>query len=110
MKFKFDGYNYLLRLEKSELLTESLKNFGRQENIAGASVSGIGAAIWSELVPHKPSLYGSGHRLAAPATSSTPASYRLGTHPELPEPSVTTSRRRYLAEERGLKGYKVIII
>lgn len=44
MQYKFDGYNYLVRLEKGELLTESLKTFCAQEKIAGASVSGIGAA------------------------------------------------------------------
>ena len=49
MKYKFDGYNWLVRLEKGELLAENLINLAKQENIAGAWLSGIGAVQWVDL-------------------------------------------------------------
>ena len=49
MKFQFDGFNWLVRLEKGELLTESLIKLIRDEKITGAWVSGLGGAQWAEL-------------------------------------------------------------
>lgn len=49
MKYKFDGYNWLVRLDKDELLTQNLLNLAKQENIVGAWLSGLGAAQWVEL-------------------------------------------------------------
>lgn len=49
MTYQFDGYNYLMRLEKGELLVACLTAFADKENIKGAAVNGIGAALWAEL-------------------------------------------------------------
>jgi len=49
MTFKFDGYNYLIRLDKGELLVESLTDFVKQQKIAGGWVSAVGAAASVEL-------------------------------------------------------------
>jgi uncharacterized protein len=49
MSHDFDGYNYLLRLEKGELLVAGLLSFMRKQKITGAWVSGIGGATWAEL-------------------------------------------------------------
>lgn len=49
MKHKFDGYNWLVRLEKGELLSENLLKLVKQENIGGAWLSGLGAVQWVEL-------------------------------------------------------------
>jgi uncharacterized protein len=49
MTFKYDGYNWLVRLEKDELLVENLIKLVRAENIRGAWVSGLGAVQWAEL-------------------------------------------------------------
>ena len=49
MKHKFDGYNYLVRLEKGEKLVESLLSFAKQQKIAGAWISAIGAVSNIEL-------------------------------------------------------------
>lgn len=49
MKYRFDGYNWLVRLEKGELLVEQLTKLVREEDIKGAWVSGLGAAQWAEL-------------------------------------------------------------
>ena len=49
MKFRFDGYNHLVRLEKGELLMAELTKLIKEEKITGAWVSGLGAAIWAEL-------------------------------------------------------------
>ncbi len=49
MTHKFDGYNYLIRLQKGELLMESLRAFAREQNIKGAWISGLGGAQWAEL-------------------------------------------------------------
>jgi hypothetical protein len=49
MTHQFDGFNWLLRLNKGEYLIDSLLNFTREHNISGAWVSGIGAALSAEL-------------------------------------------------------------
>jgi predicted DNA-binding protein with PD1-like motif len=49
MKFQYDGFNWLLRLEKGELLVESLTKLIKDENIRGAWVSGLGGVSWAEL-------------------------------------------------------------
>jgi uncharacterized protein len=49
MKVKFDGFNWLVRLEKGEFLVEELTKLVIQENIKGAWLSGVGAAQWAEL-------------------------------------------------------------
>lgn len=49
MKYSFDGYNYLIRLDKDELLIESLTRFAVAEKVQGAWVSAIGGAFSAEL-------------------------------------------------------------
>ncbi|MBX6334392.1 DNA-binding protein [Candidatus Saccharibacteria bacterium] len=49
MKYSFDGYNYLIRLDKGEKLTESLERFAAETKIEGAWVSGLGAALEATL-------------------------------------------------------------
>lgn len=49
MTYHFDGYNYIVRLNKDELLVESLTNLVKQESIKGAWVNGLGGAQWAEL-------------------------------------------------------------
>jgi len=45
MTYNFDGYNYLIRLEKGEHLAASLEQFMRETGIEGAWVSGVGGAL-----------------------------------------------------------------
>lgn len=49
MKLKHDGYNWLIRLEKGELLVENVTKLVKDEQIGGAWISGLGAAQWAEL-------------------------------------------------------------
>lgn len=49
MIYKSDGHNWLVRLEKDELLVENLTKLIKQENIQGAWLNGLGAALWAEL-------------------------------------------------------------
>jgi predicted DNA-binding protein with PD1-like motif len=49
MTQQFDGYNYLVRLEKGELLVESLLRFVTEQKISGGWISGIGGATWAEV-------------------------------------------------------------
>lgn len=49
MKYSFDGFNYLVRLDKGEKLTESLERFAAETNIEGAWVSGLGGALAATL-------------------------------------------------------------
>ncbi len=48
MTFKFDGYNWLVRLEKGELLIEQLTEFVKQQQVTSAWLNSIGAAMWAE--------------------------------------------------------------
>lgn len=49
MTYRFDGYNYLVRLNKGELLVESLTKFATETQLGGAWVSGVGGALWAEI-------------------------------------------------------------
>lgn len=49
MKSIHDGYNYIVRLDKGELLIASLLKFAADNNIKGAWVSGMGGACWAEV-------------------------------------------------------------
>jgi predicted DNA-binding protein with PD1-like motif len=49
MKYRFDGYNWLVRLERGELLIENLTKLVRDESITGAWITGLGASEWAEL-------------------------------------------------------------
>lgn len=43
MKYSFDGFNYLVRLDLGERLSEVLEKFAAETKIDGAWVSGLGA-------------------------------------------------------------------
>lgn len=45
MIYNFDGYNYLIRLEKGERLAASLEQFMHETQIEGAWVNGVGGAL-----------------------------------------------------------------
>lgn len=49
MKFKADGFNWIVRLEKGEKLVESLTQLVKSENIPSCWLSVIGAASEVEL-------------------------------------------------------------
>lgn len=49
MTYHFDGYNYLVRLEKDELLIESLETLAKKLGHASVWVNGLGGAQWAEL-------------------------------------------------------------
>jgi len=49
MRYSFDGFNYLIRLDKGERLAESLTKFAAETKIEGAWVSGVGAALEATL-------------------------------------------------------------
>jgi len=49
MTYFFDGFNYLVRLEKGDLLVQQLTELVKQEKIKGAWISGLGGALWAEL-------------------------------------------------------------
>lgn len=49
MKARFDGYNWLVKLEKGEELTKSLVEIVKKENIKTGWVYGIGAASSAEI-------------------------------------------------------------
>lgn len=49
MTYKFDGYNWLVRLQKGEKLIESLVKIIEKESIKGAWISGLGGALSAEL-------------------------------------------------------------
>ncbi len=49
MKFRADGFNWIVRLEKGEKLVESLVKLVEQENIPSCWVNAIGAATSVEL-------------------------------------------------------------
>lgn len=44
MKYKFDGYNWLVRFDRGDKLITGLEQLARQEKIDGAWISGIGTA------------------------------------------------------------------
>lgn len=49
MTYRFDGFNWLVRLQKGDLLMKSLSQVAKEENMVGAWVMGLGAASWAEL-------------------------------------------------------------
>lgn len=49
MTSKFDGINWILKFNKSELLIEGLTQFVAEQNIRGAWVSGLGGVLWAEI-------------------------------------------------------------
>lgn len=49
MTYQYDGYNWLVKLKKGELLIESLTKLVQDEHIKGAWVAGLGAAMGAEL-------------------------------------------------------------
>lgn len=49
MTFRFDTYNWLVRLQKGELLVEQLTALIQVQNIESAWISGLGACQWVEL-------------------------------------------------------------
>lgn len=49
MQSRFDGYNHIIRLDKGELLIDSLSKWAIEKGVAGGWISGIGAARWVEL-------------------------------------------------------------
>jgi uncharacterized protein len=49
MTYQYDGYNYIIRLEKDELLVESLQRFAAETKLESGWVMGLGAVQWAEL-------------------------------------------------------------
>lgn len=50
MKYvKVESDYFVVRLEKGELLVESLKKFAVEQKLEGAWLSGLGAALWAEI-------------------------------------------------------------
>lgn len=49
MTYRFDSYNYIVRLKKGELLIESLTALVQAQDIKAAWVNGLGGALWAEL-------------------------------------------------------------
>ncbi len=49
MKYRFDGYNWLVRLEKGEKLVETLTQVVKDQKVGGAWISGLGACAWAEV-------------------------------------------------------------
>ncbi len=49
MRYSFDGFNYLIRLDQGEHLSVALQTFATETKIEGAWVSGLGAATRATL-------------------------------------------------------------
>lgn len=49
MKYSFDGFNYLIRLDKGEDLMATLERFVDETKLEGAWISGLGAALSATL-------------------------------------------------------------
>lgn len=49
MHFQYDGYNYLVRLDKNERLIERLFELVVEQDIRGAWVNAVGGALQTEL-------------------------------------------------------------
>jgi uncharacterized protein len=45
MVHSFDGFNYLIRLDKGERLSEAFEQFAKDTKLQGAWVNGVGAAL-----------------------------------------------------------------
>jgi predicted DNA-binding protein with PD1-like motif len=49
MVYSFDGFNYLIRLDKGEQLATALQQFAQETKIEGAWVNGLGGALQATL-------------------------------------------------------------
>lgn len=49
MTYRFDGYNYVVRLEKGELLIQTLTELVVTADLPSVWISGLGGALWAEL-------------------------------------------------------------
>jgi predicted DNA-binding protein with PD1-like motif len=49
MTYQYDGYNWLVRLDKGELLASTITQLVKDTQMPGAWISGIGAVQWVEL-------------------------------------------------------------
>jgi len=49
MRYRFDGFNYLIRLGRGERLSEALTSFADETKIEGAWLSGLGGAAQATL-------------------------------------------------------------
>lgn len=49
MTSAFDGYNFSVRLQKGELLAESLLKLAKEKDIKGGWMVGLGGLSWAEL-------------------------------------------------------------
>lgn len=49
MKFRFDGYNYIVRLEKGEQLVSSLVKLIKEQKIPTCWINGLGGAERAEI-------------------------------------------------------------
>lgn len=49
MKFRYDGFNWLVRLDKGEKLVESLTKLAKQEKLPSCWVNVIGGALSAEV-------------------------------------------------------------
>lgn len=49
MRYSFDGFNYLLRLDKGEKLSECFEKFAAETKLDGAWVTGLGAGVEASL-------------------------------------------------------------
>ncbi|MEK7152758.1 MAG: PPC domain-containing DNA-binding protein [Patescibacteria group bacterium] len=49
MTHSFDGFNYLIKLNKGERLSEAIEQFIQETKVEGAWVSGVGAALEATL-------------------------------------------------------------
>lgn len=49
MRVVYDGYNWLVRLDKGELLIKTLTEVAAKERISAAWITGLGGAQWAEL-------------------------------------------------------------
>lgn len=49
MKFRFDGYNYIVRLEKGEKVVEQLTKLAKDQSLPSCWINGLGGASSAEL-------------------------------------------------------------
>lgn len=49
MIYKTDGYNWLVRLDRGELLIDTLTRLFKENDLPSVWLSGIGGAAWAEL-------------------------------------------------------------
>jgi uncharacterized protein len=49
MVYDFDGFNWLIRMQKGERLSEQLEQFFKETKLEGAWISGVGGALEAEF-------------------------------------------------------------